>query len=260
VKAATRRRKPSTSAVREREVTWAAPGLLRVRQRVVARRGELGGDATGPYWVFALVRLHQGHLQYLHGPDRVAPPGRRFAVFIPPWSIVRPALSSCIITTEALASPADPWREAPARPVAWRWPGGELPDTLEGVAHAVARGGPFVAISREADASEAARRSKALLDESYDRPLTLARIAALAGQSPSVLSRSFKRAYGMPPVEYRHRLRVMDAMFRLAAGGEILSVLQDVGFGDVSRFYSRFRTLLCAPPGTFTARSRNAKT
>jgi AraC-like DNA-binding protein len=109
-------------------------------------------------------------------------------------------------------------------------------------------------------APEAARRAKALLDDSYDRPLTVAQVAAQAGQSPSALSRSFKRAYGMPPVVYRHRLRIMDAMFRLAAGGEILTVLQDVGFGDASRFYSRFRTLLCASPGAYKARSRNAKT
>jgi AraC-like DNA-binding protein len=49
-------------------------------------------------------------------------------------------------------------------------------------------------------------------------------------------------------------------MFRLASGGEILSVLQEVGFGDTSRFYSRFRTLLCASPGAYKAGSRNAKT
>jgi AraC-like DNA-binding protein len=164
-----------------------------------------------------------------------------------------------VVTTAALTS-AHPIGNAPAQPVAWRWRGGDLPTTLEGVAQAVAGGGPFVAISRESDAPEAARRSKQLLDESYNRPMTLARIAAHAGRSASVLSRSFRAAYGMPPIEYRHRLRIMDAMFRLASGGEILSVLQDVGFGDVSRFYSRFRTLLCAPPGAYRARSRNAKT
>lgn len=247
-------------AAHERDVAWAAPGLLRVRQRVVNRRGELGADATGPYWVFALVRLHEGRLEYLHGSGRVTAPGSRFALFMPPWSIVCPASPSCVVSTAALASATHPLANAPEQPVAWRWRDGELPSTVEGVAQAIARGGPFGSISREVHPSEAARRSKALLDESYDRPLTLARVAAEAGLSPSVLSRSFKHAYGMPPVEYRHRLRIMDAMFRLASGGEILSVLEDVGFSDASRFYSRFRTLLCASPGTYKGRSRNAKT
>jgi AraC-like DNA-binding protein len=220
----------------------------------------MGADATGPYWVFAVVRVQEGGLQYLHGAARISPPGRRFAVFMPPWSIVCPAPSSCVLTTDAVTAHDPPGDGVPVRPVAWRWPGGDPPATRQGVARAVADAGPFVVISRDGDPSAAARRAKQVLDESYDRPLTLTRIAAVAGVSPSVLSRSFRRAYGMPPVEYRHRLRVMDAMFRLASGGEILSVLEDVGFGDASRFYSRFRTILCAPPGAYRDRSRNAKT
>jgi AraC-like DNA-binding protein len=117
-----------------------------------------------------------------------------------------------------------------------------------------------VDVSREVDPTAQARRAKSIIDESYCRPVTLARVATEAGTSPSALSRSFKRAYGMAPVEYRHRLRIMDAMFRVAAGGEILEVLEDVGFGDASRLYSHFRSLLCAPPGSYAARSRNAKT
>ena len=199
-------------------------------------------------------------MYYLHGGERVAPPGRCFAVFMPPWSIVRAAQCSCVVSTAALASGAPLFDGAPLRPVVWRWPGGDLPRTIKGVAVAVRRAGPYVEVSREVDPTETARRSKVIVDEAYCRPLTLARLAAQASLSPSVLSRAFKRAYGMPPVEYRHRLRVMDAMFRLAAGGEILAVLHDVGFGDAGRFYSHFRSLLCAPPGSYAARSRNAKT
>lgn len=181
-------------------------------------------------------------------------------MFMPPGSIVRTAPSSCVVSTAALASGAPLFEGAPAQPVAWLWPGGELPITISGVAQAVSRRSSCVNVSREVDPTEAARRSKSIIDESYCCPVTLAWVAARARLSPSVLSRSFKRTYGMPPVEYRHRLRVMDAMFRLAAGGEILTVLQDVGFGDASRFYSHFRSLLCAPPGSYVARSRNAKT
>jgi hypothetical protein len=38
--------------------------------------------------------------------------------------------------------------------------------------------------------------------------------------SPCDLRRSlpFKRVYGMPPVRYRHQVRVMDALMRLAEG------------------------------------------
>jgi AraC-like DNA-binding protein len=190
----------------------------------------------------------------------VAHPSRRFAVFMPPWSIVRAAASTCVVSTAALAASGPAFLGAPKHAVAWDWRGGELPSTIQAVAEAVLQRGQCVDVSREFAPSDTARRAKILIDESYCRPVTLARVAAEAALSPSALSRCFKRAYGMAPVEYRHRLRVMDAMFRLAAGGEILEVLQDVGFGDTSRFYSHFRSLLCAPPGSYAVRSRNAKT
>jgi AraC-like DNA-binding protein len=249
------------AALKNRDIAWIEPRMLRVRQRVEVRGREPGADATGPYWVFAVVHVHRGALRYVHGREERAPPGRRFAVFMPPWSVVRAAPATCVVSTEAIASDAPFPDGAPTRAVAWPWPAGAPPRGIEEIARAVRGGGPFVEVSREVDPPESARRVKALLDEAYCRPVTIARLAARMGRSPSAMSRDFKRAYGMPPVEYRHRLRVMDAIFRLAAGGEILSVLHDVGFGDTSRMYTHFRTLLCAPPGTYSARrSRNAKT
>lgn len=245
----------------ERDVVWAEPGLLRIRQRVDVRGREPGADVTGPYWVFAVVRVLSGALRYVRGPGTVDPPGRRFAVFMPPWSIVRPAPTTCVASTDAAASDTPVFAGAPVRAVAWPWRGGATPGDVAGIARAVRHGGPFVEVSLEGEPSESVRRLKAALDESYCRPVTLARLAAQIGRSTSALSRGFKLAYGMPPVEYRHRLRVMDAMFRLAAGGEILTVLHDVGFGDASRLYRHFRTLLCAPPGSYgPRRSKNAKT
>jgi len=99
-------------------VTWAEPGLLRVRRRVVVRRGEMGTDATGPYWVFAVVRAEEGGPQYLHGAGRVAAPGRRFAIFMPPWSIVLAAAGAGANAGAAVAPSwappfSSPWAHAP---------------------------------------------------------------------------------------------------------------------------------------------------
>ena len=244
-----------------RQMVWAAPRLLRIRQRVRVRGRAPGADVTGPYWVFAVVEVESGALRYLRGREEVAAPGRRFAVFMPPWSIVRPGPTTCVASTDAAASDVPLAAGTPARAVAWPWRGRAFPQDVEAIVRSVRNGGPFVDVAREAAPSDAARRVKAILDEAYCRPVTLSRLAAQIGRSASAISRDFKRAYGMPPVEYRHRLRVMDAMFRLAAGGEIGAVMHDVGFGDSSRLYRHFRTLLCAPPGSYSARrSRNAKT
>jgi methylphosphotriester-DNA--protein-cysteine methyltransferase len=79
--------------------------------------------------------------------------------------------------------------------------------------------------------------------------------------SPALLSRTFKGDYGVPPVHYRHQVRIVDALTRLAGGDVPADVFQDVGFNDLSRFYKIFRKLACAAPGAYrSGRSRNAKT
>jgi AraC-like DNA-binding protein len=244
-----------------RSMTWAAPGLLRVRQGMEVRHRELGADATGPYWVFAIVKVRRGRIRYLHGRGLVVPPGPCFALFMPPWSIVRTARTACDVTTDAVVSAAPVFEGAPPRPIAWRWRGGRAPLTAAEIAAAVRGAASAVEISREVDAARAARQAKALVDQAYSRPVTLGRLAAESGVSASVMSRAFRQAFGMSAVEYRHRLRIMDALFRIASGGDILSVLDDVGFGDASRLYSHFRSLLCSPPGSHRTRtSKNAKT
>jgi AraC-like DNA-binding protein len=247
--------------LRSREITRLGDRLVRVRQRVEAKGGEPGADATGPYWVFAIVRVLRGAVRYIRGANLVTPPGPRFAIFMPPWSIVRAAPGRCITFTDAVASPGPVFDGAPPRAIAWRWPRQDGPATVDAIAAAVREAGETVEVSREVEPSSAARRLKRILDDAYCRPVPLSRLAAEAGVSPSIMTRRFKAAYGMPPVEYRHRLRVTDAVFRLAQGDAILSVMQDVGFGDSSRLYRHFQSLVCAPPGTHVVpRSKNAKT
>jgi len=118
-----------------------------------------------------------------------------------------------------------------------------------------------VAIGRARDPSPLALRAKAILDTEYGTTLAIANIARRLRVSSAVLSRTFKRTYGMPPIRYRHYLRVMDALMRFAEGGVPASVSLDVAFEDLSRFYKILRKVACAAPGVYRpTRSKNAKT
>jgi AraC-like DNA-binding protein len=106
-----------------------------------------------------------------------------------------------------------------------------------------------------------ATNGKAIIDREYATSLEIGRLAARLQTSPAVLSRVFREAYGMPPVRYRHHVRIMDALIQFAEGAVPADVFQEVGFDDLSRFYKIFRKVACAAPGSYRAvRSRNAKT
>lgn len=106
-----------------------------------------------------------------------------------------------------------------------------------------------------------AEKIKSAIDKTYTTSNQLSEIAKDLRVAPATMSRYFKKDYGMPPVRYRHNVRVMDGMMRLLEGQAIKEVFQDVGFEDVSRFYKQFSALACASPATYRPKkSKNAKT
>jgi methylphosphotriester-DNA--protein-cysteine methyltransferase len=183
-----------------------------------------------------------------------------FALFLPPSAVVQAALERCDVTSVAVAFRPLPSDEVPghAALLAGRHPAPRSRlDVLERLRAAAA----WIRIDRSPDPAPLAAAAKGILDREYGGPIMIGGIAARLHTPPAILSRAFRRAYGMTPVAYRHHVRVMDALMRFADGAAPAQVFQDAGFDDLGRFYKIFRRVTCAAPGSYRpARSRNAKT
>jgi AraC-like DNA-binding protein len=242
-----------------RRIVTVEPGLLRIEQRLRVPALAVGTDVSGPACIYAVVEVRRGRVVYHHGDSRVRAP-RQFALFLPPSAIVQAALERCDVTSVAVAFRPLPADEVPrhAALLAGRHPAPRSRlDVLERLRAAAA----WISIDRGPDPPPLAAGAKVILDREYGGLLAIGRIAARLRVSPATLSRAFRRAYGMPPVRYRHHVRVMDALMRFADGAAPAQVFQDVGFDDLGRFYKIFRKVTCAAPGSYRpARSRNAKT
>jgi AraC-like DNA-binding protein len=239
-------------------------GFLRIDQRISLPGREVGTDLSGPACVYAHVRVTRGTVAYLRGRSTVpAPPC--FVLFMPPFAIVQALLDdACEVVSACAAFRGTLVGEFPAEPVLFAPGTGELPGSVDEALRRVAATDGRVAVGRACDPPALPARAKAIIDAEYDGPLQIGRVAARLEVSAPRLSRAFKQVYGVPPVRYRHHVRIMDALMRLADGAAPLDVFQDVGFDDLSRFYKVFQTVACAAPGTYrpgrSTRSRNAKT
>ena len=244
-----------------RRIVQVGHGLLRIEQRLRLPGGEIGTDVSGPACVYAVVEVRRGTVTYLHGASRIRAP-RRFALFLPPWGIVQASLERCDVTSVALAFRPTASDGIPRQPVLLAAGGDTSPRSRRDAFDRLRSGGATgTSVDRARDPAPLAANAKAILDREYGAPLEIGRIAARLRASPAVLSRTFRHAYGMPPVRYRHHVRVMDALMQFAEGAAPVDVFQGVGFDDLSRFYKIFRRLTCAPPGAYRpARSRIAKT
>jgi AraC-like DNA-binding protein len=235
-------------------------GQLRIDQHLRMSSRETGTDVSGPTCIYARVRVTRGRIAYLHGDTRVPAP-RSFAVFLPPFTIVQAVLDRCDVASVAVAFRPLASDRLPPRPILLSTSGERLPRSRQEVLDRLRAADAGTDISRTIAPASHAARGKTIIDSEYATSLGIGGIAARLQKSPAVLSRAFKEAYGMPPVRYRHHVRIMDALMQLAEGAVPAQVFQEVGFDDLSRFYKIFRKVACAAPGSYRpVGSRNAKT
>jgi AraC-like DNA-binding protein len=95
-------------------------------------------------------------------------------------------------------------------------------------------------------------RARSLLHEAMIHPAPVRLVARRLSLRADVLSRSFVRAYHLPPKQYCQRARLFEAVLRLATGAGIIESALLAGFGDLKRFYAQFRRLLGTTPGIYS--------
>ncbi|MFA6957627.1 MAG: AraC family transcriptional regulator [Thermoanaerobaculia bacterium] len=82
----------------------------------------------------------------------------------------------------------------------------------------------------------------------------LSDLARVAGCSQFQLCRCFRKATGMTMTEYRHSLRMRDALSRLREGRrDLTEIALDLGYSSHSHFSSVFRRTFGMPPSSWRA-------
>lgn len=98
--------------------------------------------------------------------------------------------------------------------------------------------------------SQASRiaRSIALLRQRYRDKLTVADLAAEAGMSASAFHDRFRSVTGATPLQFRRRLRMIEAHGLLAGGRPVTETAYTVGYESATQFSREFRSEFgCAP-------------
>ena len=234
-----------------RLIQKAGGAYLRLDQDYRVTKPTTGWDTSGPFWTYGFIRVERGKIAYLCGTGEVAPPSQNFALFLPPYCLTEVRLQKGRVRTQSFTSKEKLPGNIPAQPVIFRPRVHRCPESLREAVRLLRGGRDFRTVSRAHSPPPFAEKIKKMIDRTYAVDQNLSVLAKKLRIPPAALSRSFKRTYGLPPVRYRHSLRVLDAMMRLLEGQEIIQVAQEVGFSDLSRFYKLFGEIVCAPPARY---------
>lgn len=114
-------------------------------------------------------------------------------------------------------------------------------------------------IPSEMTGSSLAREVKKVIDEKFDdlEDNALATIANSLRVLPNEVSIVFKKCYGMNPIEYKNRLKLNKALYRiwLEENNNITNICYESGFKEYSSFYRNFIKWLNVEPSYFSENS-----
>jgi AraC-like DNA-binding protein len=196
-------------------------------------------------WLVELYELTAGELYFLRGKVEVRPQSRRFGVFYPRYTLVRPCFANARGRLLGLAGTAGFPETMGTIPFVFETRRARERDSVTEILEG-GRDRQFV--DANPSASSLSIKARRLIIESHSSDCSIAGIATNLSVSHEHLSRQFRRDFGMSPREYLHQLRTADAPLELARGEAISSISFDSGYGDLSRFYKQFRKFTGTSP------------
>ena len=97
------------------------------------------------------------------------------------------------------------------------------------------------------------------IHQNFQKPLTLANMAAVAGYSPNYFHNVFRRVMGITPQEYLMEQRLQRAKWLLVHTENALSqIAYECGFSSQSHLCSRFKRSVFCTPGEYRQRNANS--
>lgn len=152
-----------------------------------------------------------------------------------------------------------PEARLPGGKIVMPWDTGRIHSTPEELLQAVlARRNDWILPGAAGVPNAMAFRIKELLDREFRESLTLQEAGERLAIHPSVLSRTFSAAFGMPPAEYLAQLRAFESQrgLLLKEGMSKIDVSLQAGYQDVSRFNKQFKRRFGIIPSAMDGQNR----
>lgn len=112
-----------------------------------------------------------------------------------------------------------------------------------------------IGIEEQAKPSHTALTIKHEIQKNYTSTEGLSSLVTKLNISRMTFSTTFKRAYGLTPIQYQHRLRIFESLRLINLGYSITDALFTVGFSDPGQYIDHFKKILNVNPRNYVPKN-----
>lgn len=239
-----------TTGTYKQHVHGQGPDVIYMNRNQFYRCEQSQIDAYGEHWIFAYADMKPDQVFIRHQNESIPLVGPWCAV-IAHYAIVEWQLKEGEVEWNAMTSVEKSLPEGlRGKVIIFPW-NGSIPKSIEDVLKMVRESDQKLEIESQRKTSAIALKTKNFIDDNYSEALLIESVAERLGLSWAVMTREFKKTYGVSPVEYRHKIRVFKAVRKLSAGLDVTSSLAESGFTSASQFFELFKKYLGTQPKSF---------
>lgn len=214
-------------------------------------------DVFGNCWSIAWTDFTNNQVS-VYSQNKLLALNGNLALLIPPRSIVDWRFRGGEIYWQAILSNESWPSDFPTKATAYlRSSNDYLPKTIDELRVYLNSHSILAPIERTLECSFVASKVQDFIHEHWDVDISIEALCKQMGYDHSVVDRSFKLAFGLSPIQYRNRMRIIDGAHRLLLGeGNVTDITFDVGFNGTSNFNKHFKKLMKVPPSQYVIQDR----
>lgn len=206
-------------------------------------------ETFGSNWVFIFADISSSTVT-LSCDHKTLELKNTVAIFVPAFFIIEWTLPEGTYQWECLSSSEQ--KNFPQELIVFPWDHkNALPKSLEEVKTLLTQKTPMTTWSLRQTKSSLAMKVKTYIDKHYKSELKLSKLSESLGYHRIYLSREFKKTFKISMVEYRHQLRIYEALKLMNNGNSLTEAIFMSGYSSLNQFISYFKKYFLTIPSDY---------
>lgn len=213
-------------------------------------------ETFGPHWLLIFVDLHDNVAKMTYSETEMSLSGR-IAIFVPEFCILNWKIPEGSFSWQCISSSAQ--TKYPKELLVFQWDEISIPASHLEIKSFLHSAHLLHCLNINSVSSKIALRTKQHIDLHYKSDLKIQDIAKELNYHRIHLSREFKNTFGLSMVEYRHQLRIYEALKQMNRGLSLTESIFLSGYSSMNQFISYFNRYFLIAPSYFNINKPKSK-